>query len=81
MNMAQCQNKECEFIYMDTRGYCSEGLDPEKCKGNEDKVLAALKKTNTMIDMITRYTESSPRKEQLIRDLKEIKEDLEASKK
>ena len=53
--MVECPNKKCDWIYMDTRGYCSQGLDPEKCKGNEDKVLAALKKTNTMIDMMNRY--------------------------
>lgn len=79
--MAQCQNKECEWIYMATKGYCSQGLDPEKCEGNEDKVIKALRKTILIIEHLETYVESGSLKDTLIRDLKEIKEDLEASKK
>lgn len=79
--MVQCLNKKCEWIYMSTRGYCSQGYDPEQCKGNEDKVLKALKKTDYMISHIETYVVDGPLKDSLLKDLNEIKKDLEDSKK
>lgn len=40
--MVECQNKKCKWVLKVVNTYCSQGFDPDKCEGNEDKVVKDL---------------------------------------